>query len=61
MKTLADIKRFASDIIEVANEYPAEARYEVLDELVEVTRREEDLTTQETQRLVALLNERGAF
>lgn len=61
MKTLADIKRYANDIIEVANEYPAEARYEVLDELVEVTRRDEGLTTQEIQRLVSVLNERGTW
>lgn len=61
MKTLTDIKRFANDIINAAHDYPAEARYEVVSEFLEITRREEGLTTQETRRLIELLDERGIW
>lgn len=61
MKTMTDIKRFASDIIEMISEYPAEVRSEAAGEFLEIIRRDEELTTQETQRLVAILDERGAL
>lgn len=52
---MKDIKKIARDIKEEARDYPAEDRYEVLEELAAIAVREEELTAAEISQLYILL------
>jgi hypothetical protein len=48
MKTNKQLRQLAGEIISDAREWPAEARDEVLEELISLTAREEELSSDET-------------
>jgi hypothetical protein len=52
---IKDIKKIARDIKEEARDYPADVRYEVLEELAAIAVREEELTAAEISQLYILL------
>jgi|LakMenEpi03Aug12_release.lakeMendotaPanAssembly.Ray.scaffolds.fasta_scaffold2953435_1 hypothetical protein len=52
---MKDIKKIARDIKEEARDYPADVRYEVLEELAAIAVREEELTAAEISQLYILL------
>lgn len=62
MKTKVEITKLADEIVEMLEEYPdPSVRYEVVEELLEVTRVEEELTRMEVQKIVAVLSDRGVI
>lgn len=56
---MREIQDMAQEIAESAREYPADVRSEVLSELVDITRREEELTGSDVEALVDALHDLG--
>ena len=50
----------ADEIVEMVNEFPApESRYEIVEEFLEIAKREDGITTAEYKRIVEILSNRG--
>jgi hypothetical protein len=58
MKTTKQLQKIANDVIADAREWPAEARDEVLDELIRCAASDAELTSSETNQLFDLVSAR---
>jgi hypothetical protein len=56
---MTKLQEIANDIAEAAADYPGEARYEVVQELLDIEKREQELSAVEYQRIVAMLCDKG--
>jgi hypothetical protein len=56
---MTKLREIANDIAEAAGDYPSEARFEVVQELLDIEKREQELSATEYQRIVAMLCDKG--
>lgn len=59
MKTKKQLQKIANDILEEALEYPADVRYEVLEELIRCTTSDEELDHAEARQVFELVSARA--
>lgn len=58
MKTKKQLQQIANDIIEEARDYPADDRYEVLEELIRCTTSDEELGHAEARQVFEMVSAR---
>lgn len=56
MKTKKQLQQIANDIIEEARDYPADVRYEVLEELIRCTTSDEELGHAEARQVLEMVS-----
>jgi hypothetical protein len=58
---MTKLQEIANNIAEAAEDYPGEVRDEVVQELLDIEKREQELSAADYQRIVALLSDKGVI